>query len=398
MDVWFTGICRKYASFHTTITASEDDGDRTLPMQNLACSCGNALFFENSACLRCGSEVGFDYDQLRMVAIGPSTGHLCCQNGLDHAACNWTVREDADSPFCESCQLNQVIPDLSIESNVIAWRRMEAAKRRVLYTLTAVGLRPKKYSAGPGGLAFLFLSPDAGAPVITGHAGGTITLNLMEADDSYREAERVKLGEPYRTLIGHFRHETGHYYWDQIFARRESNDPLLTEYRALFGDESTDYAGALARYYQQGPITDWTVNHITAYASAHPWEDWAETWAQYLHIVEGNESAHSYGFAASKIAIPFTPFEAKDIFPEVKEDVYEDFLEKLNEWSRLAPALNEMAASLGHPTLYPFTLSAATIRKIHFVHKAIQQHLSADSQSEAKEDDAPPACLVRAVG
>jgi len=59
---------------------------------------------------------------------------------------------------------------------------------------------------------------DGCTPVLTSHCNGLITLNIAEADDAERERRRVKFHEPYRTLLGHLRHEVAHYYWDRLIA------------------------------------------------------------------------------------------------------------------------------------------------------------------------------------
>lgn len=362
-------------------------------MIHFRCACGNALFFENTACLQCGSVVGYDAAANVMRPVGGEWA--LCQNGSDFAACNWLV--PAGEPgFCVACRLNRTVPDLSVPEALQQWRRMEVAKRRVIYSLLRLGIAPVDQREDASGLLFDFLAPVEGQPVITGHADGVITLNILEADDVYRERERQALGEPYRTLMGHFRHELGHYYWDRFFGGREEGDALLAEFRTLFGDEREDYAAALERHYSTGPAAaPVSGTHISSYAAAHPWEDWAETWAQYLHVLDGVETAQSFGWASENIPLPFTPFTPAEVLanghssgsvflkavnrwvrrsPAGIELVHgagseAEFLEVLNRWARLSPALNELAASLGHATLNPFVLSVVTVRKILFVHK-----------------------------
>ena len=146
------------------------------------------------------------------------------------------------------------------------------------------------WSGSEDGLAFDFIAA-AATPVVTGHASGLITINLAEADDAERERQRNRMGEPYRTLLGHFRHEIAHYYWSRLI----ENSNRLEEFRALFGDEQQDYVGTLQNHYANGPPPDWPTHFVTAYASAHPWEDFAETWAHYLHIVDTLETASAFG-------------------------------------------------------------------------------------------------------
>lgn len=335
-------------------------------MTHFQCTCGNVLFFENTVCLQCGSEVGYNLSSDRMEPVGGML--LRCRNGAEFNACNWLV-PTGGLEYCPACCLNRTIPDLGNAANLEGWRKMEAAKRRVVHTLARLRLVPPPKSDRPDGVAFDFLAPSPNQRVVTGHEDGVITFNILEAHDPYREAERHALGEPYRTLVGHFRHELGHYYWDRFFRDRNGSDPLLADFRRLFGDERDDYGAALQKYYANGPLASWSSTHITAYATSHPWEDWAETWAQYLHIIDGAETAASFGWSSDRVPIPFTPFHPRDVEEQTPE-CDAGFLETLNGWAKLSPALNELAASLGYATIYPFVFSPASVRKILFVHRA----------------------------
>src|SRR5262249_30415694 len=202
-----------------------------------------------------------------------------CGNA-EHDVCNWLVPADDAEIFCAACRHNRTIPDLANPENLVHWRKIEFAKHRLFYTLLRLRLPLATRSEDANGLAFDFLSNPVGgaqgqAPVMTGHSGGLITLNVAEADAPERERQRKTMGEPYRTLLGHFRHEIGHYYWDRLVA----DSPAIEEFRQLFGDEREDYGAALQRHYADGPAPDWTEHFVTAYASSHPWEDFAETWA-----------------------------------------------------------------------------------------------------------------------
>ena len=330
------------------------------------CTCGNALFFENSICLQCGSTVGYEPGANKMMPTGGDW--LMCRNGVEFGVCNWLVPAKAGG-YCEACRLNHTVPDLTQAGNLDAWRKMEVAKRRTIYTLARLGLTPAGRLERSDGVAFDFLMPTPGLRVTTGHENGLITLNILEADDLYRERERHSLGEPYRTLVGHFRHELGHYYWDRFFLPPEAA-PLLEECRALFGDERADYATALAQHYANGPVPTWPDTHISSYAASHPWEDWAETWAQCLHIMDGAETARAFGWASESVPLPFTPFRPSAVCAGGAGNDG-DFLQMLNGWAKLAPALNELAASMGHATMNPFVFSEAAVRKILFVHKMV---------------------------
>ena len=333
-------------------------------MDHFECRCGNTLFFENTVCLQCCEPVGYD---IVSNAMGPiEEPHALCRNGREFGVCNWVV--PADEPeYCAACCLNRTVPDLSAGGNLEAWRKMESAKRRVIYTLARLGIQPRSKDEDVEGLVFEFLASSAGQHVLTGHEDGIITLNILEADDSYRERERHRLGEPYRTLVGHFRHELGHYYWDRFFLSREEDDPLRLEFQTMFGDDRLDYPAALQQYYKEGPPVAWPTTHVTAYATAHPWEDWAETWAHYLHIIEGLETAEAFGWASDDVPIPFTPFLGSEALAESDGGL----LSRLNRWAKLSPALNEIAASLGYANFYPFVLSTPVVKKLIFVHHMV---------------------------
>lgn len=360
-------------------------------MRHYQCVCGNVLFFDNSVCLQCGHEVGYDVMKDEMVSLNGSTPYQRCTNGIDFGVCNWVIPATETPGLCCSCGLNRTIPDLTESANVDAWHKIEIAKRRILYTLARLGLTPVSKVQDPvNGLAFDFLRPTEAGPVLTGHEDGVITLNVEEAEDLEREKRRELLGEAYRTLIGHFRHEIAHYYWDRFFKDRPDNDPNLAAFREAFGDEREDYQAALQRHYQQGPIAAAPGTFITTYASMHPWEDWAETWAHYMHMIDGTETARSFGLDSEKVPIPFTPFPEgavtlppQLIWPEGEE---QEFLSLLHGWAKLAPAINEVVASLGHPTFYPFVFSESIIRKFFFVHHMV------------KNFGAPPAENLDQVG
>jgi len=236
-------------------------------MKTFHCThCQNLIFFENVRCLNCERSLAFLPDRGLMAALTPSPdglwrtelsdgesqGYRLCAHYNGVSVCNWVIPADDPSDFCRSCRLNQVIPDLSSERNAVAWFRLEVAKRRMLYTLLGFGLPviPKSVDAVQG-LAFEFLedySDGDAKRVLTGHDNGLITLNIAEADDVHREKERTLQKEPYRTLLGHFRHEIGHYFWDRLVA----GGPLLEPFRTTFGDERADYQAALQRHYRTG--------------------------------------------------------------------------------------------------------------------------------------------------
>jgi hypothetical protein len=359
------------------------------------CRCGRPVFFRNSVCLACQTPLGYE-PRLRKVyplAPGPepdswqlalesaSPGkYRRCSNLDSPAACNWLVSEaEAESNprlMCIACRLNRTIPDLSIPENGLLWGRLEGAKRRLISSLLALQLPVQsRVDQDPErGLAFDFLrSPAEGSRVLTGHAGGIITINIEEADNPARERIREEMHEPYRTLLGHLRHEVGHYYWDRLIA----GSPWLDDFRKLFGDELRDYAAALQRNYQQGPPLDWEQQFVSAYASVHPWEDWAETWAHYLHMLDTLDTALSFGLDARSLEMEIEPFNRDALFrpnhPGAKQ-----FLSFLNGWIELSAVLNELSRSMGQPDLYPFVLPRPAVAKLHFIHLLIASASATD--------------------
>jgi hypothetical protein len=346
---------------------------KTDNMRHFKCrNCGNVLFFENSQCVQCGSQVGFEPQAAEFVLLGADSQFQLCQNGAEHAVCNWVVPVGCDNPLCPSCKLNIIIPDLTVAGNLEAWHKIEVAKRRILYTLAELGQRPpSRTEDAVTGVGFDFLRPTENNKVLTGHEFGIITLNVNEAEDDERAKIKNQMGESYRTLIGHFRHEIGHYYWDRFFQGRPDNDAAMLAFREIFGDEREDYDAALARHYAN-PAPAPKEKYISDYASVHPWEDWAETWAHYLHITDGAETALNFGLSPANVKIPFTPLpEGALSLPDAldwKDADRDAFQEKLEAWARLAPALNEIVASLGHEAFYPFVFSVDIVRKFSFVH------------------------------
>jgi hypothetical protein len=349
-------------------------------LKTFRCTCGNSLYFENSRCLACGRPLGYVPDDRQISALEPEADGLWralangrryrqCRNYHQYQVCNWMVPEAESENFCISCRLNHVIPNLSEAENLSLWFRIEAAKRRLLYGLTTLGLPITGRRHDPHhGLAFQFLAnvTDNGEfdndisqqHVLTGHLRGMITINILEARSSAREEMREKMNERYRTLLGHFRHESGHFYWQRLV---QSNRDWLARFRALFGDERGDYQAVMQRYYAQGPLADWQANYISAYASSHPWEDWAETWAHYLHMIDTLETAVDYGFSATAPHVT-QPWQTPASFDEL-----------VAEWGRLSVALNALNRSMGVADAYPFSITPGVADKLCFVHELVAQ-------------------------
>src|SRR5579862_786138 len=303
-------------------------------MQRFNCECGNTLFFESSRCLRCGSDLGYDVERQAMVVIKPGSSLRRCDNGIRFGVCNWVVSARKSGVLCAACRLNRIIPDLNDARNTMLWQRMEVAKRRLIYTLLRLGLTlPSKAENPRTGLAFDIVSTLKNPAVTTGHLDGVITMNLEEADDTYRQISRQQFGEKRRTLLGHFRHESGHYVWQRWLGGLPWDHPHRMAFRERFGDESRDYGAALSARYRNGLPIAWEPEFITAYAALHPWEDWAETWEHYLEIVEGLETCESLGIDVSRIALPAAPFpaEAGRLPPMIEQSAAADadFLSRL---------------------------------------------------------------------
>ncbi len=338
--------------------------------------CGRLVFFENTACLACGRRLGFvpEAADLRALepekegawrALGQEGLYRQCKNWQDHQACNWMVEATDANPFCLSCRLNEMIPDLTVAENMERWRKLEEAKRRIVYTILRLGL-PLEAAEKRAALRFKFLADaPGGPPVMTGHAAGVITVNIAEADDAERERRRANLHEPHRSLPGHLRHEVAHYYWDRLIA----DSRWLAGFRKWFGDETVNYGEALQKYYQQGPPPDWRERFVSAYASAHPWEDWAETWAHCFHIIDMVETAEGFGLALKPSHPAAKTMTARPVDPFKQGVSFEAVLEN---WFPLTCALNSFNRGMGLPDAYPFALSNAAIGKLRFVNDVLR--------------------------
>jgi hypothetical protein len=327
-------------------------------------SCGHLLFFENTQCQRCGNRLAYLPASSEFVAVAAEASDTqvrLCQNYEQHNVCNWAIPAGSEDTFCMSCSLNDTIPNLDAADAKQAWVRLETAKRRLLYSLMDLGLPIERRAPdGDAGLAFSFKGSTAEEEVFTGHSNGLITINIAEASDPFRDRTREQMGEAYRTVLGHFRHEIGHYYWDRLIKCGRWLEP----FRAMFGDETADYEEARKRHYDDGPPADWAGQYVSAYASMHPWEDWAETFAHYLHMVDTLETAGAYGLALKPKSASGAPI------PNVatRRLHFDDFDELSAAWLPLTNALNSLNRSMGLNDLYPFVLSEPAITKLRFVH------------------------------
>jgi hypothetical protein len=346
-------------------------------MRTFACkNCGQLVFFENTSCLHCGAALGFERGErelltLRSAANGEALDRLdgepgsffrCANAGI--AGCNWLVAETGE--LCASCRLTRTRPADDGPGDIAELGRAEAAKRWLLFELGELELPIEGYRDREGGLAFDLLS-SAGRPVTTGHANGVITLDLAESDDARREARRQQLREPYRTVLGHLRHEIGHYYWPILVADEQPHERA----RGLFGDQRADYAEALDRHYQDGPPPDWASRFVSAYAAMHPAEDWAETFSHYLHIRDTLQTAAAYRLRVlGPEAVAGLP-PGRDL-SSAPRDGRQSFEEILGEWLPLTYALNALNRSMGRRELYPFVLPTPVVEKLGFIHELVE--------------------------
>lgn len=340
--------------------------------------CAQLLYFENSLCERCKHVLGYDPLQNSLLALDANdqtwraagtqnTEYRFCAN-TTYGVCNWLVPAEGTETFCLACRHNGIIPDLNQQQNLVNWQKIEIAKHRLFYTLLRLKLPLQNRTENPEGLLFNFLadSPvDPNERVLTGHDNGLITLALAEADDVERERRRSLMGEPYRTLLGHFRHEVGHYFWDRLVRDRKQESANA----AIFGDYTRNYEEALQVHYSQGAPADWQNHFVSPYAASHPWEDFAETWAHYLHIVDTIEMAGAFSLhveprmddtGALETTIDFSPYRM------------ENFKAIVDSWLAMSFALNNINRSMGQQDFYPFVLSQPVIDKLQYIHDLVR--------------------------
>jgi hypothetical protein len=332
-------------------------------VRDFACpNCGQRLAFENSLCLSCGSALGFDLLERQFAVVGDDGRTLAqparqrCAN-VHVAGCNWLVpilQPGQPALLCRSCSLTRTRP-ADGDAALVAFAEAEAAKRRLVVELVELGLPIVDRATDPErGLAFDLLSSEF-ERVMTGHDQGVITLDLAEGDDVHREQLRVSMDEPYRTLLGHFRHEVGHYYF---FALAETGS-ARTDFESEFGDPDLDYQAALDRHYSAGAPEGWPSRYVSSYATMHPAEDWAETFAHYLHIRDTLDTAAAFGLAPAG-ATASQPLPGDVGFDRI-----------IDLWLPLTWTLNMINRSMGHRDLYPFVLPPAVLQKMRLVHRLV---------------------------
>jgi hypothetical protein len=338
-------------------------------MRDFICpKCGQHLAFENSLCLSCDSPLGFSLDDMALLVI--ASGEESSQPGfvdadkyelcanLYLAECNWLVEKEPVRKLCTSCALTRTRPDDADTKALAAFAGAERAKRRLIAELHELKLPIIGRDEDPSlGLAFDLLSSE-NEKVFTGHDNGVITLDLAEGDDVHREHLRISMDEPYRTLLGHFRHEIGHYYYYRLV------DPVpdyKKTFQGLFGDPDADYQDALDRHYQSGPPADWKKSYVSSYATMHAAEDWAETFAHYLHIRDTLDTAASFSIAPAAAT-----FERRVLGPSGFDQI-------IDMWLPLSWSLNMINRSMGKEDLYPFVLPPAVLEKMRFIHTVVEE-------------------------
>jgi hypothetical protein len=361
-------------------------------MRDFSCAvCGNSTYFENRNCLKCGARLGFVTETQTLQSLRPDDGghwtlianpnqryRLCANAKSD--VCNWLTEASGADAYCRACRHNRMIPNPALSHTLAHWRAIGAAQRHLFYSFLKWDLpAPTRREDPAGGLVFDFLEDKRLADgtlekPMTGHDEGVITIRAAEADEAERETLRAQMHEPYRTLLGHFRHESGHFIWNQMIRDSGLVDPC----RAVFGDDRLDYADALKRHYTVGPPANWRSHFISQYASSHPWEDFAETFAHCLHIIDTLEMAQSHlirlsvcGEAAREIAI--------DPYTET------DFETLADLWVPLSITMNSLHHSMGERPLYPFILSPTVRSKLGFVHRIITRQVQATRQNIVQE-------------
>lgn len=335
--------------------------------------CNHPLFFENDRCGNCGHLSGYwDLDR-KMLTFNAFSSSLFsdrekieykyCKN-KEHGVCNWLLVKNSLQDYCSACQLNRIIPDLSDEKNYPKWQNLEVAKHRLIYQLQKIGLDLPNKMTNDEGLCFDFIAKYDDSKIMTGHKNGVITILLREADPVLREKAKKEMRESYHTLIGHLRHEVGHYFWERLVL---SDQNVLSAFRNTFGNEKANYGEALETFYKIGAPDDWRSCYISKYATSHPWEDWAETWAHYLHIMDMVETAHFFGLEVNHKDI------SKNINTTSTFDPYtiRDFETIVRTGVPLSFAVNSINRAMGIPDVYPFVITPVVIKKMNFIHELL---------------------------
>lgn len=328
-------------------------------------NCSSTVFFENTHCVKCNSVLGYnvnidEFDLPEGYHSNVNTNLKFCYNH-QFSVCNWLIEDDDKNRFCKACELNRKVPNKSDIEAFRKWQKLEIAKHRLIYQLIKLKLPIDSKLKKENGIAFDFISENNKDKLVTGHSNGVVTILLSEADSVHREQLKKQMHEIYRTLLGHFRHEIGHYYWMLLF----ENQVDLQNFRNLFGDETQDYGLAIETHYKNGAPSNWNQKFISKYASSHPWEDWAETWAHYLHIMDTLETGHYLG-------LTFTDSLAQNHLNHSSNCpnsyLTKDFKIIFDANMQLTSAANSLNRSMGVPDIYPFIVPNEVFKKLDFIH------------------------------
>ncbi|WP_368030472.1 putative zinc-binding metallopeptidase [Arcobacter sp. s6] len=379
-------------------------------MKTFKCSCKDhqILFFESKTCLACERVVGVDdnFDKVEAYDLDEKTGfyfkandekkipYQKCDNHADYQACNGMVNMDtfvavpkSDEVLCFACRFNEIIPNLSIVEHIPLWRKMETAKRRAIYTLKALDLPLENPRQNPkSALSFDFIADsnvddhfltklEDQEPVYTGHDNGHITINIAEANDVARSSAKLAMGEKYRTLLGHFRHELAHYYFEKLILISPEKHKLCKKY---FGDDDLDYSEALKKHYESGAPKNWNDDFISEYATMHPYEDWAETWAHYMHIIDTLETAKNFNITGSLNGNTSDNGDVGELNLPQNSCLFSSQTSIntiLDTWMDFAIILNSLNRSMGMADAYPFVLTQPVRTKLSFIHHVIHDKL-----------------------
>ncbi|WP_066224741.1 zinc-binding metallopeptidase family protein [Formosa haliotis] len=335
-------------------------------------NCKSPLFFENATCQNCNTQLGYNpyLDNFQDPNNNQGNYTKFCSN-YKYGVCNWLVDDSENPEFCLACSLNRVVPNRSNIDHFQKWNDLEIAKHRLVYQLLKLRLPVYPKLKYEDGVTFDFLSENNDENVLTGHANGVVTIILTEADSVKREQLRKQMNESYRTLLGDFRHEIGHYYWELLF-----NQSNVESFRMIFGDERADYSESLDNHYKNGAPENWNENYISAYASSHPWEDWAETWAHYLHLMDTLETSNYFGLSfnpendnVKKLVVNTCPN------PYLEADFKVIFKASVS----LTCMANSLNRSMGLPDIYPFVVPDNVVEKLSFIHELLKSYRNTSS-------------------
>lgn len=336
-------------------------------------NCATNVFFDNTRCIKCNTYIGYNvvtdaFDFASNDSSELKTQLKFCYN-YQYSVCNWLIDTNSQDKFCMACKLNRKVPNQTDIEGFKKWQRLEIAKHRLIYQLVKLGLPIDSKVNNENGIAFDFISENNKDNLVTGHSNGVVTILLSEADSVHREQLKKQMNEVYRTLLGHFRHEIGHYYWMLFF----DNNSSLQAFRNIFGDENIDYGLALEAHYKNGAPSNWNQSFISKYASSHPWEDWSETWAHYLHIMDTLETGHDLGLTFTD---NLSDNNLKNQLNCPNPYTTKDFKVIFNANMELTLAVNSLNRSMGVPDIYPFIIPNTVYEKLDFIHNLLAENKS----------------------